>query len=267
MIDPVTASLILGGLNMGMGALGASSAARARRAAEARRKALMSDYMQGADANLQTLRDRNARSLWTATGSGADALTSAASGLGDRMANAGVYNSSATAGAVARGQSDLMAQLANLAANNFASEAQMAGQNRLDALRMSMDANAQALAQAQANEAANQGGMMQGMMTLGGGLLDKYAVAPAAPSAAGAPNAPVAAPVTKAPKATDLYPAGTVQSIIQQQQQAGRAALGMTTPAALPMTNGTINQNGLLPTQGKRKAKPGFNVGSWRARF
>src|SRR5882757_5540890 len=80
----------------------------------------INDYAGQADTDYRNLLGQNAAGQYTAAGQGNDAIQSLGRGLGSSLAGAGVYNSSATAGALANAATGQQSALANLIAQNSA---------------------------------------------------------------------------------------------------------------------------------------------------
>ena len=206
-MDPV--SVGLAGLNVVSGLLGASSAAKARRAAEAARRQALSDFMVESDRRLTELRTQNARALWSATGKGGDALQALGARLGSAMAASGVYNSSATAGALTRAQDNLSASLIDLATRNANAEAEHEARARQYALGQQLDWGTQSLMQAMQSQSEARTGIGNSLLTLGAAL--------------GKPNKPS----TPAAGLATTPAAGGVQSPIQALQYSLRNQMGV----------------------------------------
>lgn len=112
-MDPVSIGILgLQGISAVSGLLGAARARR--RAREARAKAL-SSYMASLDAEVNGMYGSGRRSMYEATGLLGDKLNSTGANLGSAMARAGVYNSSATAGALAEMGASGNASIAKMA--------------------------------------------------------------------------------------------------------------------------------------------------------
>ena len=106
---------IIGGLESISGLIG-DGAAR-QRALQAQQQAMQA-YGQAEDAHYQNLLHNNNLTLMGAAGQGGTALTNYGANLGAANAGAGVYNSSATSGALAQGQAQTNQSLASLGAQN-----------------------------------------------------------------------------------------------------------------------------------------------------
>lgn len=76
------------------------------------------------------LRGNNQRTLYKATGQGGDAIAALGRRLGSSLAGAGVYNSTATAGALTQAQQQEQAQLAAMAEQQKQQELQANQQNQ-----------------------------------------------------------------------------------------------------------------------------------------
>lgn len=243
-MDPWTTGLmavnVVGSL---LGGLGASAARR--RAEEARARALQ-DYLISGDAGLQALRAANAQGLWQATGQGGDALRALGGRLGSSLAAAGVYNSSATAGALQRAQEAQSASLADLAARNYAQEAQMQAATRQQAMAQQMGWSGQDIAFARDQEAAAKGALLQGMI----GLAQTFAPVQK-PAATKSPTdtqqsvlnlqSPLQSPApVQAPALRLVSPTNGLQPSIQTYQQDWRSLFNFPSPRTYtPIVNGT----------------------------
>jgi hypothetical protein len=102
----------LQGLSMLQGALGAAAA---RRRAEDRRRKLMLEYKQLLDEGIKRQEASLSRGLMGAAGAGGDAVAAMGRRLGGSLAGAGVYNSSALAGALAQAQDAQAQRIAQMA--------------------------------------------------------------------------------------------------------------------------------------------------------
>lgn len=85
---------------------------------------------QELDRDYQEMVARNHAGLMAATGTGGDALIQSGRNLGSALAAAGVYNSSATAGALAQQQHDLQSNLTDLANRNAYDQSSLLNANR-----------------------------------------------------------------------------------------------------------------------------------------
>lgn len=103
---------IIGGISSLGGLLGAS-AARAR--AEQQQQMALMQLQQQNDQLYANALDTNNRTLLQQTGLGGDAITNLGRNLSSNLSAAGVYNSGATAGAIASAQRNEQAALADLA--------------------------------------------------------------------------------------------------------------------------------------------------------
>jgi hypothetical protein len=108
-------SPIVGGVSSVVGLI-QDSAAR-QQALEAQQQALQA-YGQAADQQYQNILGNNSRTLYGLAGQGATAISNLGANMGSALAGAGVYNSSATAGALAQAQANENTSIANLAAQN-----------------------------------------------------------------------------------------------------------------------------------------------------
>lgn len=127
-IDPISIGLgAISGLTSLSGLLG-GNAAQAR--AQAARQQAITDMSKQLDEEYQNLVQRNQHSLNAATGQGGDAIRALGSNLGAGLAQAGVYNSSATAGALTQATANQGAQLSSLASTNQYNQQSLLGQNQ-----------------------------------------------------------------------------------------------------------------------------------------
>ncbi|MCW3101086.1 MAG: hypothetical protein JWL77_6704 [Chthonomonadaceae bacterium] len=108
-------SPIVGGVSSVVGLIQDGQARQ--RALEQQQQALQA-YGQAADQQYQNMLGNNSRTLYGLAGQGATAISNLGANLGSALAGAGVYNSSATAGALAQAQRDADANIGNLAAQN-----------------------------------------------------------------------------------------------------------------------------------------------------
>jgi hypothetical protein len=115
------AANLIGGLGSVFGLLGAKQAAAA---AQERMRQQLAQMGSQAQQDYQRQYDFNNRSLMGMAGQGGDAIAALGRRLGDSLAGAGVYNSSATAGALTAAQNNEDAQLAALGQNLQNSAAQ-----------------------------------------------------------------------------------------------------------------------------------------------
>lgn len=119
------------------------------------------------DQEYQQLIQRNATSLSAAAGTGGDAVASLGRRLGSSLAGAGVYNSSATAGALAQAQAAQQAQLAGLAATNQYNQQSLLGQNQRYLTGLKLNLANQQYGEASSTLDASRGGLSQFLGTLG----------------------------------------------------------------------------------------------------
>ena len=160
----------LGYLDAGLGLYGALDAQRRQRNAAREREALLQRLSAQYDQQLGDLRSNNTRSLYGATGLAGDALQSLGRRLGDAMASAGVYNSSATAGTLAQANMGQQTRLADLARQMHAQELAQnyANQQHLTNLRMGY-------ADRDYYDARLPTPLMQGLSSVVGGMRDNVA--------------------------------------------------------------------------------------------
>ena len=108
-------SPIVGGVSSVVGLIQDS---QARQRAQQQQQQALQSYGQAADQQYQNMLGNNSRTLYGLAGQGATALSNLGANLGSTLAGAGVYNSSATAGALDQAQRDEGANVASLAAQN-----------------------------------------------------------------------------------------------------------------------------------------------------
>lgn len=164
-LDPISIGLgAIQGLTSLGGLLGAS--AERQRAEQARQQAI-AQMSQQLDTQYQQMIQRNNTSLAAAAGTGGDAIASLGRRLGSSLAGAGVYNSSATAGALQQAQAAQDASLSNLAAQNTYNQQALLGENQryLTGLKLGL-ANSQ-YDQSLADQSAARGGLSSFLGTLG----------------------------------------------------------------------------------------------------
>lgn len=121
---------ILAGISGVQGIAGLMGASSAKKQAQARQQQALVDLSKQLDDEYRQTVENNSRGLYSATGVGGDAIAALGRRLGDSMAGAGVYNSSATAGALTQAQGDQNTALANLASTNRYNEQSLLGQNQ-----------------------------------------------------------------------------------------------------------------------------------------
>jgi hypothetical protein len=161
--DPI--SLGLSGVGLISNIIGASNAARQRQHAEAQRRQLLLDMSTQNDQQYNDLRNNNSLSLRQATGQLNDGLQSQGRALGSSMAGAGVYNSSATSGALEQQAGANAAALASFAGQGFQSEQALNNQNK-------QNLNNTKLGFAQQDEQRARGNESGAYSGLGGSLTD-----------------------------------------------------------------------------------------------
>ncbi len=113
---------VLGGVSALEGIVGMFGANRRAKAAQEYRQRLLNERKAQLDQEYNDLRANNLQALRRSTGLLGDSLMQRAGDVGAAAAAAGVYNSSATAGAVEKMAAENAAQLQSLAAQNYASE-------------------------------------------------------------------------------------------------------------------------------------------------
>ena len=167
-MDPFSAA------QMGIGAVSGISSlfgmlgdAAAKRRAEMARQQAITDMGAQLDTQSQNMMQNNARNLSSATGQGGDAVASLGRRLAASMAGAGVYNSSATAGAMAQAQANEGAQLAGLGAQNQYNEQSLLGHNRQYLTGLKMNLANQRYDEASQNYQQSAGGLQSFLGTLG----------------------------------------------------------------------------------------------------
>lgn len=106
---------IIPGLGAVSSIFGMVSAADQARRQQAMQQQLFDQAMQQINAQYNNQLNYGHQNLMSMAGSGGDAIMGMGRQLGDQLANAGVFNSSATAGALANAQRDEMAGLQNAA--------------------------------------------------------------------------------------------------------------------------------------------------------
>lgn len=109
---------ILSGLSGLAGVAGLFGADAARRRANQQREQAAYDMLQAGRQHYNDYVGQNDRSLQQMAGLGGDAIRNMGARLGDSMAGAGVYNSSAVGGTLANAQRATDASIADLAARN-----------------------------------------------------------------------------------------------------------------------------------------------------
>lgn len=124
----------IGAVSSLVGLLGASAA---QRRAEEERQRILNQMASQNDAMYENTLGHNFHTLEQTAGLGGDALIAQGRHLGDALAGAGVYNSSATAGALANQANSLNANLLGLSENlqNDAWRQRAAGQQQINDLR------------------------------------------------------------------------------------------------------------------------------------
>jgi hypothetical protein len=145
------------GLVEGLGAQDRAKRARAR---------AINDMAQQLDRDYQDLRTHNLQSLRAATGQAGDAIAQLGRNLGSSLAEAGVYNSSATAGALAHAQRSADTALAHQGTQNYLGEQDLLNQNKRYLTGLQYN-----LGNQQVGEAQNQlGGIAGGLSSFLGSL-------------------------------------------------------------------------------------------------
>lgn len=140
--------------------LGGLNAASARRRAEAAQQAALNEYQSSFDTQYNNLLTQGSRDLNRAAGVGGDAVASFGRGLGDRLASAGVYNSSATAGAIQNASASTQANLADLAQHNLDNASSVRAQGMGNLAQMKLGIAGGNVANARGDEAASRGGLV-----------------------------------------------------------------------------------------------------------
>lgn len=162
-MDPMTTGLVamqvLGGIS---GLLGSASARK--RAIQARERALQ-EMMRQLAMTEEAQQRNNARSLYQTSGLMGDALQAQAGALGSAMAQAGVYNSSATAGALQKQARDNAAILADLAARNQFEMEQLRSKNQQYITSQRLGFAQQDYEEAKAAEAGSVQGIIEALKT------------------------------------------------------------------------------------------------------
>lgn len=108
-------SPIVGGVSSVVGLIQDSAA---RQQAQQQAQQALQQYGSAADQQYQNMLGNNTRTLMGAAGTGGTALTNLGANMGSALAGAGVYNSSATAGALTQAQANENTGIANLAAQD-----------------------------------------------------------------------------------------------------------------------------------------------------
>ena len=126
----------------------------------------INNLQRDSNTDLFNLQGNNARSLYGATGRLSDALQSTGRALNASLGEAGVFNSSATAGALTNQANQGAASLLELESRNRWGEQQLQADTRRDVARMRYNNAAQGY-----DQAMNERGMyQQGLIQLGGQL-------------------------------------------------------------------------------------------------
>jgi hypothetical protein len=174
-------SPIVGGVSSVVGLIQDS---QARQRAQQQQQQALQAYGQAADQQYQNILGNNSRTLYGLAGQGATAISNLGANLGSALAGAGVYNSSATAGALDQAQRDEGANIANLAAQNSynANSFYHQAQQNLAQMRLGQ-ANTN-----YANANADLQGSRQGLGSFLGALATSDLLGRGASEAAPAPN-------------------------------------------------------------------------------
>ena len=158
MVDPLSIGLgVVNGLTSLSGLLGGNAA---RKRAQQAREAAIRDMALQLDNDYQDLVSNNRFNLLAATGQGGDAIRALGSNLGASMANAGVYNSSATAGALTQATDNQAARLTGLATENNFNEKSLLNQNRRYLSNLKLNTANDDLGAANQNLANSKQGLM-----------------------------------------------------------------------------------------------------------
>ena len=145
----------VGGLSSLFGLLGSSAA---QRRAEQAREAALAQLSSLNDAQYQNSLGQASRDTLSAAGMGGDALHALGARLGDSLSGAGVYDSSATAGALVNAQQREQSQLAALAQSLADSAADRHLQGSLTIGRLGLgEADAQSARAGQQADTAQDG--------------------------------------------------------------------------------------------------------------
>jgi len=155
---------ILGGLTS-LGGLSSSNAAASR--ANREREAALAELKRLAEQGYADSLQEGRTGLLSETGLLGDALRSLGGNLGSAMAAGGVYNSSATAGALANAQREMQTQLAQTALRNIMAARQQRQSGLSQAANARLGVAGDKYNVAQAGQQQAQGGLMSFLGSLG----------------------------------------------------------------------------------------------------
>lgn len=161
-MDPVT--LGLAAVNLGTGLFGMLSASSARRAAQRRAERALAAAQLAYDRMENAIRVGNERKIGLLGGVLNDRLMDMGRTLGDTMASAGVWNSGATAGALADAASKSAGSLAGYAAELDTNLANIIGQNQANLAAMRIGQANTDLGYAAQQEAGAQKNFVTGLL-------------------------------------------------------------------------------------------------------
>lgn len=195
---------VLGGVSAVQGIVGAFGAARRAKAAQEYRIRLLNERKAQMDREFQDLRAGNLQALRRSTGVLGDALRQGGADLGSAMASAGVYNSSATAGAIQANAAQMQAQLADQQARNFQTEQGLLHSGQQDVWGREMGMADADYAQSLADKSAAMQSMIGGINAFGTGIRE-----------------------TAAAKSRQKYIDG-LQSVLQKNTQNNLGTLGLS---------------------------------------
>ncbi len=154
----------LNGISSLAGMLGGDDAVTQAKKAQ---QAAINQYQQSGDQQYQDLVGGQNRNLYSQAGTAGDAIRSLGSRLGSSLAGAGVYNSSATAGALAQGQQNSDAALAELGARYDLNARNLRDQNAQNVANMQYGFAKQNYGQALNQQAAGSQGFQSWLGSLG----------------------------------------------------------------------------------------------------
>lgn len=153
----------MSGLLAGVGALAniisGFGASRARRAEEEKRRALLAEMGAMNDQSYRDLQMGNSLSLRRATGLLGDSLRSNSRSMGAGLAEAGITNSSATAGAIEQNAAANAALLAQMAGQAYQSERSLQNANKRESIGRQLGYADQNVSNARGSEANAYGGL------------------------------------------------------------------------------------------------------------
>lgn len=148
---------LLGGAESLYGVLAGGDA---KRRAEAQRQALIDAYARELDQQYQNTVGGDAHQLASQAGYLGDGVAALGRRMGSSLAGAGVYNSSATAGALQGAEANAASTLANAGTQLRSHELDMLGANKRQMLGMQMGLANDNVGQARDQYSAGTGGMM-----------------------------------------------------------------------------------------------------------